>query len=156
MRSIVTLLLALVLLTISARAVVADEPLTLMGSIAPWSYPQSKMAGAETSDAATVDGDGKRTVQSFVCKTTMITEDPVEKVLAFYKAKLAPVVDADAQSKADLKDGRSVVISDDSEGRPFALHTILINTKTSSTTLIISRGRDESQTYIVWKKYVRL
>lgn len=135
---------------------VAEEPTTLMGMIAPWAYPKSTMSGAQMSDAATVDSEGNRTVQSIVCNTTMITDDSVEKVLAFYKTKLAPDKNADAKTKEKLKGGRSVLVSDDSDGRPFSLHTILVNTATTSTTLIISRAKSEKQTHIVWKHYTRL
>lgn len=114
------------------------------------------MNGAEMSDAATVDSEGNRKVQSIVCKTTMTTDDPVEKVLTFYKTKLAPDKNADAKTKAELKGERSVLVSDDSAGRPFSLHTILVNSETTSTTLIISRADGEKQTHIVWKHYVRL
>ncbi len=156
MRLIATLLLSVVCASIAFHPAVADEPVTLMGTISKWSYPKSKLNGAEMSDAATVDSDGKRTIQSFVCKTTMTTDDSVEKVLAFYKSKLTRDKNADDKTKADLKDGRSVLVSDDSEGRPFALHTILVNTATTSTTLIVSRGSGETKTHIVWKHYVRL
>jgi len=156
MHLIATLLLTVACTSIVFQPAIADEPVSLMGTIAQWNYPKSKMNGAEMSDAATIDSDGNRTVQSFVCKTTMTTDDSVEKVLAFYKTKLAPDKTADDKTKADLKDGRSVLVSDDSEGRPFALHTILVNTSTTSTTLIVSRGSGETKTYIVWKHYVRL
>lgn len=138
------------------REAVADEPVTFMGTISQWMYPKSAMNGAEMSDAATVDSEGNRKVQSIVCKTTMTTDDPVEKVLTFYKTKLAPDKNADAKTKAELKGGRSVLVSDDSAGRPFSLHTILVNSETTSTTLIISRADGEKQTHIVWKHYVRL
>jgi len=140
----------------TCRVAVADEPVSLMGSIAQWAYPKSAVNGAEMSDAATVDSEGNRTVQSIVCKTTMSTDDPVEMVLAFYKMKLALDENADAETKEALKGGRSVLVSDDSDGRPFALHTILVNTATTSTTLIISRADSEKQTHIVWKHYARL
>src|SRR5690554_2356199 len=114
------------------------------------------MNGAQMSDAATVNGDGDRTIQSLVCMASMTTDDSVDEVLAFYKAKLTPSKDADEKTKAKLKDGRSVLVSYDSAGRPFALHTILVNTATTSTTLIVSRGTGETETHITWKHYVRL
>ncbi|WP_404304376.1 hypothetical protein [Neorhodopirellula lusitana] len=135
---------------------VADEPLTLMGILSPWTYPDSVTNGAQMSDAATVNSEGNRTVQSFVCKTTMTTDDPIEKVLAFYKAKLTPDQFANAETKAQLQAGRSVLVSDDSDGRPFSIHTILVNTEKTSTTLIISRADSEKKTHIVWKRYVRI
>lgn len=133
----------------------ADEPVTLMGKVSPWMYPKASMDIAEMSDGATIDGDGNRTVASIVCKSTMKTKDPVEKVLAFYKAKLAPPKQTDAAKRA-LTNGRSVVISDDSGGRDMSLHTILINTPKTSTTLIISRAGGAKETHIHWKHYARL
>lgn len=156
MRLIAAILYSVACVFTTASTAVADEPVSLMRAISQWSYPKSKMSGAEMSDAATVNGDGKRTAQSFVCKTTMTTDDSVEEVLAFYKTKLTPDKNADDKTKANLKDGRSVLMSDDSEGRPFALHTILVNTATTSTTLIVSRGNGETETHITWKHYVRL
>ncbi|WP_236618217.1 hypothetical protein [Rhodopirellula europaea] len=156
MRLIAAILFSVACASIASQPATADESVTLMGTISQWSYPNSNLNGAEMSDAATVNSDGNRTVQSLVCKTTMTTDDSVEKVLAFYKTKLAPDKNADDKTKAKLKDGRSVLVSDDSEGRPFALHTILVNTLSTSTTLIVSRGSGETKTYIVWKHYVRL
>lgn len=156
MRLTAAILLSVTCVSTAPHQAVADEPVTLMGIISQWSYPKSTLNGAEMSDAATVDSDGNRTVQSLVCKTTMTTDDSVEKVLAFYKTKLVPDKNADVKTKAKLKDGRSVLVSDESEGRPFAMHTILVNTATTSTTLIVSRGGTETTTYIVWKHYIRL
>lgn len=156
MRLAAAILLLVTCASTALRPAVADEPVTLMGIISKWMYPKSTMNGAEMSDAATVDSDGNRTVQSIACKTTMTTNDPVEKVLAFYETKLAPHKNADAQAKAELKGGRSVLVSDDSDGRPISLHTILVNTATTSTTLIISRVNGEEQTHIAWKHYTKL
>lgn len=156
MRLTAVILLCAICAFPNSRPAVADEPVTLMGIISQWMYPKSAMNGAEMSDGATLDSEGNRTVQSIVCKTTMTTDDPVEKVVAFYKTKLAPDKNADAQKQEAFKDGRSVLVSDDSNGRPFALHTILVNTATTSTTLIISHADNEKQTHIVWKHYARL
>jgi hypothetical protein len=156
MRLTAVILLFATCASATSSVAVADEPVTLMGTIAQWTHPESVMNGAEMSDAATVDSEGNRTVQSIVCKTTMTTDDPVEKVLAFYKTKLAPDKNADAKTKEELKGGRSVLVSDDSDGRLFSLHTILVDTATTSTTLIISRADSEKQTHIAWKHYTRL
>ena len=121
-----------------------------------WTFYRETSPGLEMSDAATVNGEGNRTVQSMICKTTMTTQDSVERVVAFYHDKLTPGERTDDREKAERKEGRSVVFSDDSEGRPFALHTILINTPKTSTTLIITRGKDEPATHITWKHYVVL
>ncbi len=159
-RSAMHLTVAILLFAIFAlsnsRPAVADEPVTLMGIISQWMYPKSAMNGAEMSDGATIDNEGNQTVQSIVCKTTMTTDDSVEKVLAFYKAKLAPDKNADAKTREELKNGQSVLVLDDSIGRPFSLHTIFVNTATTSTTLTISRAASEQQTHIAWKHYTRL
>ena len=154
MRLIATILIAAAWIGITTTAT-ADEPLTLMGTILQWQYPQSKLSGSEMSDVPTVNADGKRTAASMVCKTNMTTDDSVEKVLAFYQKKLTPNPKADDKTKAEWKDGRAVLISDESAGRPFALHTILVTTKSTSTTLTVSRGSSETETHINWKHYVR-
>jgi len=149
------LLFAVVASALSGR-VVADESISLMKTISKWSYPECSMNGAVMSDGATMDGRGNRTVPSIVCKTMMTTEDSVQKVVSFYKGKLTPEKDAEDKEGVERKEGRSVVISDDSEGRPFVLQTILVNTSTTSTTLIISRAAGEDKTHIHWKHYMRL
>jgi len=138
-----------------AFAATDDEPVTLLGTIVKWQYPESKIDGAEMADAATVDASGKRTVPSVMLKTTMTTNDSVEEVLKFYRTLLNrdPKVDDKLGVKSDA--GRSVMFSDESDGRPFAFHTIIVNTSTASTTLIVTRGADENETRITWKRYSR-
>jgi hypothetical protein len=154
-------ILALILLTVACSAgrtslIVAAEPQSLLQKIAEWQYPGSAIHQSEASDAATIDEKGERTVPSIVSKTVMTTDAPVEKVLEYYKAKLSPSPKAaEGKPKPSKAAGRSVVFSDDSEGRPLALHTILINTDDTSTTLIITRGKNESKTHIIWKQYQR-
>ena len=132
------------------------EPQSLLQTIAEWQFPGSALTASQASDGATIDVGGNRTMPSSVCKTVMTTDAPVEKVLEFYRAKLSPKTRADG-GKAEPADatGRSVVFSDDSDGRPFALHTVIINTNDTSTTLVISRGKDEARTHIAWKQYRR-
>ncbi len=162
MRSIAAVLLAL---SLFAAPAMADEPLSLLQTVAQWRYPEAKINGARMADAATVNSEGDRTVQSILCSTTMTTPDPVVNVLAFYHTLLAPAPEGEPddtepeaadRAKSDPQEGRSVIFSDESEGRPFAMHTILVNTATTSTTLIVTRGVDEDQTRITWKHYVRL
>ncbi|QDU86806.1 hypothetical protein Pla175_01590 [Pirellulimonas nuda] len=161
MRSSAAALLALSLLAATATA---DEPVSLLQTVSQWRYPDAKINGAKMADAATVNGAGDRTTPSIMCSTTMTTPDPVAKVLAFYHTLLTPAPEdepADAEpedaepAEADPQEGRSVLFSDESEGRPFAMHTILVNTATTSTTLIVTRGVDEEETRITWKRYVR-
>jgi hypothetical protein len=133
----------------------ADEPVTLIGTIVKWQYPDAQIGKAQMSDAATIDADGNRTVPSSMLKTTMVTPDSVDEVLAFYRDLLTrnPTNDGKLGFEADV--GRSVVFSDESEGCPFAFHTIVVNSGNSSTTLIITRGKDEEQTRITWKQYLK-
>ncbi len=134
----------------------AAEQRSLMGMFADWRYPDSTFNGAEMADGKTVDAAGKRTVQSLVCKAVMTTDAPIEKVIEYYRAKLKPAPKQDGDDKKQNEVGRSVVFSDDSDGRPFAIHTIIVNTDDSSTTLVITRGNDELKTHIAWKQYNQL
>ena len=134
----------------------AAEPRSLLQTIAEWQFPGSALSASQASDGATVDVEGNRTIPSSVCKTVMTTDASVEKVLDYYRTKLSPTPKADGD-KTEPPDatGRSVVFSDDSDGRPFALHTVIVNTSDTSTTLVISRGKDEDRTHIAWKQYRR-
>ena len=135
-----------------------DAP-TLMTMITRWQYPEAKMHGATMSDAATVNGAGERTRQSIQYKAVLITKDPLAKVVAYYKTKLAPAAGS-AAAKPEAPPagdaGRSVTFQDDSDGRPLALHVILINTDEASTTLVISRAATESETHIAFTQYRKL
>jgi len=134
----------------------ADGPKSLLQTIAEWQYPGSALTATQASDGETVDAKGYRTVPSTVSRAVMTTDSPVEEVLDYYRAKLSPATKADG-GKPGPPDagGRSVAFSDDSEGRPFALHTVIINTSDTSTTLVVSRGKDEASTHIAWKQYRR-
>lgn len=134
----------------------AAEQITLMGMIAKWQYPDSELHGAEMADGETVDASGNRTVQSIVCKTVMTTDASIEEVLEFYRMKLKPTPAAAGGEPKGAATGQSVVFSDDSEGRPFAMHTVIVNTDNTSTAIVITRGKDESQTHIAWKHYRRI
>ena len=153
---LVTLMsLALLSATFVSVKVSADDSVTLLGTEVKWRYPNAEIAISEMSDAATVDANGKRTVPSFVLKTTMSTEDSVEKVLAFYRDLLTRNPANNDKLGIGPLVGRSVVFSDESEGRPFAFHTIVVNSTNTSATLIITRGDDEDRTHITWKQYVK-
>jgi hypothetical protein len=156
-RVIATTILISVLLQNATSPFAVAEQLSLMGMIAEWQFPGSTINGAEMADGETVDATGKRTIQSLVCKTVMTTAAPIEKVTEFYRAKLKPATNADEDGKKPKRDsGRSVLFSNDSDGRPFAIHTVIVNTEDSSTTLVITRGNGESKTHIAWKRYIRL
>ena len=132
----------------------AAEPSSLMERIAPWRYPGSTSKSASMSDAATVNASGNRTIQSIQCKTVMTTNDSVAKVVKYYKSKLDSEA-ADASKPLAIKSARSVTLHDDSEDRPLAIEMLMINTDTTSTTLVISRGKDEVETHIAWTQYIK-
>lgn len=141
-------------LTLVAPCVAAEER-SLLGMLAQWRYPDAAMNGAQMSDGATVDATGKRTTQSIVCNAEMTTGAPIDEVVEYYKTMLSPKPKGDDALPAD-DTGRSIVFSDDSTGRPFAMHTVLVNSQDVSTTLLITRGKDEAETHIAWKQYRRL
>lgn len=49
----------------------AEEPKSLMGMIAEWQYPDSKINGASMGDAATMNNAGLRTLPSIQYKTVL-------------------------------------------------------------------------------------
>ena len=137
------------------RCIAQDAP-TLMGAIAPWKYPGSKIDGATMADGATLKPDGDRAMPSTVCKTVMRTSEPISKVVEHYKQLLS----SDANSSTRKPNHalandfpRSVAVHDLSTGRTVAMHVILINTVKTSTTLVISRAADETETHILWTQY---
>lgn len=152
-------LVSLLALLVSAPLCHTQESQSLMTVIAQWQYPDSKMNGATMSDAATMNSAGERTLQSIQYKTVLTTKDPMPKVIAYYKTKLMPPAGSEAvrpEEKPAADAGRSVTFHDDSEGRPLAIHVILINTDKASTTLVISRAATESETHIAWTHYLKL
>ncbi len=153
-RSIMTLLLTLACATVDSRIAYADEPVTLIGTIVKWRYPDAEIGNSEMSDGATIAADGERTTPSSVLKTTMLTTDSVDNVLAFYRDLLTRKPTSDEKLGIGPLIGRSVVFNDESDGRPFAFHTIVVNSDNTSTTLIVTRGEDEKQTHITWKQYL--
>jgi hypothetical protein len=159
-RTVITLLVLIACSWARTTPVAMAEELSLLKAIGPWQYPRSALANTEGADGMTIDAEGKRTVQSVVFKTVMTTEASVEEVLDYYKTKLAPAKGEEGKAeegKAEPAEtsGRSVFFSDDSDGRPFALHTVIVNAGDTSTTLVISRGKDEAKTHIAWKQYRR-
>lgn len=159
-RALAVALAAIFFLAGSARVGYAEESSpSLLTMIGQWRYPESEISGAMLSDAATVNTAGDRMIPSIQYKAVLTTKDSVEKVLAYYKAKLTPATGPDA-AKANkdgaVQSGRSVTFQDDSEGRPLVIHVVLVNTADSSTTLVISRATTESATHIAWTRYQRL
>ena len=152
------LLISILALLASAPLGHTQEPVSLLTMIAQWKYPDSTMSGATLSDGATMNSAGERTVQSVLYKTVLTTKDPMPKVIEYYKNKLMPPAGSKADSaeeKTVPASGRSVMFHDDSEGRPVAIHVILVNTEKTSTTLVISRGTTESETHIAWTHYLK-
>lgn len=131
-----------------------EKPVTLIGTIVKWRYPDAEIGKSQMADAATIGADGNRTVPSSILKMTMTTDDSVDKVVAFYKDLLTRNPKNDRQLGVPAELGRSVVFRDESEGRPFAFHIILVNSAKSSTTLIITRSENEEKTYITWTQYL--
>ncbi len=137
----------------------AEQPVTLLGRLAEWQYPGSKFNGATVSDAATLNNRGERTVPSTQCKAVLTTNDPVEKVVEYYKTKLAKSAPSDKAKQTDgstAKSARSVTYHEDSESRPLTLHIIHVNADQISTVLVISRAKGEPETHIAWTQYVKL
>ena len=149
--------MSLVLLCIAGSSITAtaDEPVTLIGTIVKWRFPDAEIGKSQMSDAATIDAEGKRTVPSTVLKTTMVTGDSIKNVLAFYRELLTRNPTNDGKLGIEGQVGRSVVFSDESDERPFEFHTIVVNDAKSSTILIITRGNDEKLTRITWKQYLK-
>ena len=148
-----SLMLILLFAIVCMHSAHADEPVTLIGTIVKWRYPDADIGKSVMSDGETIAADGNRTVPSSVLKTTMVTTDSVDKVLKFYRDLLARNPANDAKLGIDPTVGRSVVFADESEGRSFAFHTIVVNSANASTTLIVTRSKDEEQTRITWKQY---
>ncbi|EMB16592.1 signal peptide protein [Rhodopirellula europaea 6C] len=78
----------------------------------------------------------------------MTTEASVEQVIQQYRVLLTRNPTHDEKVDLQPDKGRSVLFHDESEGRLFELLLILVNSETTSTTLIVSRGADEEQTQI--------
>ena len=148
-RPVRALTLSLIASFLATAVAAPAEPLSLMQIVSEWRYPDAQIGGAQMSDGETVAANGERTKPSIFCMALMTTDAPIEKVLDFYRGKLNPA----AKGEANTSEGRSVVFSDDSDGRPFAMHTVFVNTGDTSTTLVITRGKGESKTHIAWKQY---
>lgn len=133
----------------------AQELPSLLTMIASWQYPGSKIDRATMGDAETLDGAGERTVPSIQYKTVLTTQDPMPKVIEYYRTKLASAP-TPKPAKPAADSGRSVTFHDDSEGRPVAIHVIVVNTDKASTTLVISRAAAETETHIAWTHYRKL
>lgn len=108
-----------------------SEPKTLLARVVEWQYPGSRVNGATMSDAGTVNAQGQKTTPSVHCKTVLTTSDPIGKVFDYYKSRLAQNTAPNTRQETTLASGQtsgsSVKFHSDSEGRPLAIHVIMIN-----------------------------
>jgi hypothetical protein len=131
-----------------------QKQITLMQTLEEWKYPDSKLHGG-----ASMGDGGNRLLPSIKCRAILTTPDPIEKVVDFYSKKLnTPPETISPSTKAEdmVPDGKSVSIQDDSQGRGLALRVIVVHKADTSTTLVISRAKDEKETHIAWSHYIRL
>ncbi len=145
--------LATVLLGAFASASHAQQSVSLMSILIEWRYPDSTFNGATMADG------GNPEFQSIKCKAVLTTADPLTKVIEYYAKKLDITPkprNSAAEGDAKPVQASSITVQDDSDGRPVAIHVIVVNEKKSSTTLVISRAESESETHIAWSHYRRL
>lgn len=150
-------IVVLALLSITCKSLADDppqkSPVTLMGMVSEWRYPDSLFQGAETSDAAVKD------IVSMKSKAALTTSDSAEKVVAFYQQKLnvdssGKTLGVQGQERVLAK--RAVSIQENSAGRPLKLYIISIHEQNSTTTLVISRLASDETTHIAWSNYQRI
>jgi hypothetical protein len=130
-----------------AQGADTEPRVTLLGTIAEWQYPGSKMPNG----ASIADG-GNPTIQDLKCQTVLTTPDLFDKVVAFYFKKLGIAPDGATPANGDAV---AIINQDDSKGRPLSLQVISIQKAEMSTTLVISRGENEKETHIAWSQYMR-
>jgi len=139
-----------------------QERMTFFGTVAQWQYPNSTLATNKAGyfgmmgDASMRNTAGDITVTAVQVQAVWTTQDPMEKVIAYYETRLKPAAgsrNAKPDERAGTDSGTSVVSLDDSIGRPVATHIILVSTEKTSTTLVISRGATESETHVAWVHY---
>ena len=112
---------------------------SLLETIEGWKYPGARLPnGAEVSDG------GFSGILSTNSKTVLTTEDPIEKVIAYYTDRL---------TDAKKHEPGSVAIQDDSKDRPVTLRVFVVHTADYSTTLVISRATGEKETHIAWSQF---
>jgi hypothetical protein len=150
--AVFTVLLAAPLLC-PAQATKANPPtgMTLLGILSEWKYPGSNMLGG-----ASMSDGGNPLVWDVRCKAILTTADPIEKVARFYSEKLGASTAPGVQNAgAEVKeaDAKAVSIQDDSDGRPVTLRVIVVSKTNTTTTLVISRAENETETHIAWSHY---
>jgi hypothetical protein len=129
------------------------EPMTLMGTLAEWKYPGSKMLGG-----ASMSDGGDPSVPDVRCQAILTTPEPIDKVTGFYSKLASKPPDAGkrvAEAETKPTDTQAVGSQDDSKGRPVTLRIIVVNKADTTTTLVISRAANENETHIAWTHYRR-
>jgi hypothetical protein len=132
----------------------SSKQMTLMGTLSKWKYPGSKMLGG-----ASMSDGGNPSVPDVKCRAILTTPDPVETVAQFYSEMLkSPPAAGGQPTGADAKEAaaQAVTIQDDSDRRPVTLRVIIVNRADTTTTLVISRAKDEKETHIAWTHYRRI
>ncbi|MDC0935540.1 hypothetical protein OAS39_04575 [Pirellulales bacterium] len=121
----------------------SEQDMTLLGLLADWQYPNSKLNGATIGDG------GVAGVTSIKCDAVLTTPDSVEKVINFYANRLEA-------AKTETSDARSVSAQDDSNDRPVTVRVFVVNAAKRSTTLVVTRAEGEHKTHIAWTHYRQL
>jgi hypothetical protein len=155
--------MAFLALGVTAASLAAPRPgpaqdtpparMTLLGTLAAWKYPGSTLLGG-----ATMSDGGNPSVLDVRCQAILTTPDPFENVTEFYAQRVGtrPVPGGpDARAKGKEADAQAVATQDDSGGRPVALRLIVVSTADTTTTLVISRAKSETETHIAWTHYRR-
>ena len=146
----------LVSLTTAALTVAQDKKpertMSLLETLEQWKYPGSRMLGG-----ASMSDGGNPLLQSVKCKATLTTTDAFEKVTTYYaQENFDTRADKEPHGGVPETDGKSVATQDDSEDRPLKIRVIVVNRANTSTTLVISRAREEKETHISWLHYFRI
>lgn len=126
----------------------AERPVTLLGTLAEWKYPDSKMPhGASMGDGGNPD------IQDLKCQAILSTPDSFAKVVEFYSKKLG--IARNGAKATPTNTAVAIIDQGDSAGRPVSVQVISVNKADTTTTLVISRGEQEKETHIAWTQYMR-
>ncbi|QDV66222.1 hypothetical protein Mal65_53980 [Crateriforma conspicua] len=155
MRPLTVIGVLLCLHVFPGRSADSGEP-TLVGLVSHWTFPGSTFISAELSDGEMLGSDGERTQPSVKGQFKMATDASVSEVVAYYREKLANDTSERTEATWPIsKGGRSVWI-DQSDERSFELATVLVITRNTCTSLIVTRSSDEKETKIDWKQHRRV
>lgn len=125
---------------------------TLLERIEPWRYPSADRGASTMQDGSTVNAAGDRTCVSLHCRTSFVTDDTAETVLAFYEKRLQqrPATGPDATGLAPAA-GRAVHVIRSGGNSP--VYTLSVYDASGTTTLLIIGGE---RTTIHWSQYERI